>query len=162
MPEDLAAYLQTQKLIRCRVARPGAAGSDRYVELENFQLWRHMMETKHSLEVTDEQLCVWMSDAEFAAKQELYSRAGHEQPVTRLIVVLYDSSTTYCHTIQRFTPSADAEMVRKSLIDCVPEDHRSEDRFEMHMLPGHCIEHDTRGVPMEIILGLSSRERGAA
>ncbi len=161
MPEDLAFYSQTQKLIRCRVTGPGGSTSLRFVELESFQLWRHMMHTKHQLVVGEEQLCVWISETEFAAKQELYSRAGRQQPVTRLIVLLYDATTTYCHTIQRFAPLEDAEIVRRSLIECVPAEQRGGDRFELHALPGQCIEHDTRGAPMELILGLRSRAGGS-
>ncbi len=162
MNEDLAAFSQPQKLIRCLVSNERGETSIRLVELENFQLWRYMMHTKHKLKIAEEQLCVWVSDDEYRAKEELYSRSGRQVPVIRIVVLLFDAAASYCHTIQRYAPAADAGMLRDSLSSCVPEAFRAENRFEIHQLPGHCIDSHAHGAPAELILGLSTLKGGTA
>jgi hypothetical protein len=46
--------MSSQKLVRCDVRRagdPGDSRSPRYVPLEIFGLWEHLMATRHAFEV---------------------------------------------------------------------------------------------------------------
>lgn len=51
-------------MVRCRLDAPedGAVESLRYIPLVEFQLWRHLMETRHGRRVTIEQVSVWVSE----------------------------------------------------------------------------------------------------
>ncbi len=51
-------------MVRCRLdaAEPGEPHTLRYVPLSEFDLWRHLMETRHARRVTVEQVSVWVPE----------------------------------------------------------------------------------------------------
>jgi hypothetical protein len=70
-------------LVRCRLGGPEEAEtvSVRYVPLGEFDLWRHLMETKHRRSVRVETVSVWLSE-EAARRNGL--TADDLDPVVRL------------------------------------------------------------------------------
>ena len=99
---------------------------------------------------------------EYQAKEDLYSRSGHHEPVVRLVVMVYDEASSYCHTIQRYVAVNDAARLHDMLLACVPENARNEDRCESHLISGMCIDRGSLGVHTELILGLGNPGEGAA
>lgn len=51
-------------MVRCRLDAAEGVDADslRYVPLAEFQLWRHLMETRHGRSVTIEQVSVWVPE----------------------------------------------------------------------------------------------------
>ena len=71
--------MSSQKIVRCHLARKGetAPPQVRYVPLEIFGLWEHLMTSKHGFEVREPRASLWldMEDApEAAYTQEQYER----------------------------------------------------------------------------------------
>ena len=54
--------MSSQKLVRCQVRREGSAGegSTRYVPMEIFGLWEHLMKKKHGFSVENTQASLWI------------------------------------------------------------------------------------------------------
>lgn len=71
--------MSSQKIVRCQLARKGstAAPQVRYVPLEIYGLWEHLMSSKHGFEVRDARASLWldMEDSpEAAYTQDQYDR----------------------------------------------------------------------------------------
>lgn len=58
--------LEPVPMVRCRLDADadddGTCDGLRYVPLAEFQLWRHLMETRHARQVTIEQVSVWVPE----------------------------------------------------------------------------------------------------
>jgi hypothetical protein len=52
----------SQKIMRCEIRRVGSTGptTERYVPLEIFGLWEHLMNHRHSFEVLKAQASLWL------------------------------------------------------------------------------------------------------
>ena len=69
-------------LVRCRLDGPDEALETRYVPLQEFELWRYMMENRHGRTVAVETVSVWI--AERAAWWNSGFSAEDAAPVLRL------------------------------------------------------------------------------
>lgn len=71
-------------MVRCRLdARDEtAAGTLRYVPLDEFGLWRYMMEHRHGRQVTVEEISVWV--AEESARWNSFEGPDNLEPVLRV------------------------------------------------------------------------------
>lgn len=69
-------------LVRCFLDGPDEARTLRYVPLAEFELWRHLMETRHARMVTVDSVSVWI--AEPSAWWNSGFRAEDLVPVLRL------------------------------------------------------------------------------
>ena len=67
---------ETVKLIRCYVKNQNDEKSLRYIDMESYNLWQHIMISKHGFEICDKALCLWVNEAEFLKKQMIYVSAG--------------------------------------------------------------------------------------
>ena len=53
--------MSSQKLVRCELRRKGSSSSQvRFVPLEIFGLWEHLMTTKHQFEVLVPKASLWL------------------------------------------------------------------------------------------------------
>src|SRR5690349_974040 len=54
--------MSSQKIVRCQLRRAGSAGPGqaRYVPLEIFGLWEHLMRSKHGFEVLEPRASLWL------------------------------------------------------------------------------------------------------
>lgn len=71
--------MSSQKIVRCQLRRAGSssAGQVRYVPLEIFGLWDHLMSSKHGFEIMEPRASLWldMEDSpEAAYNQSQYDR----------------------------------------------------------------------------------------
>jgi hypothetical protein len=71
-------------MVRCRLdARDeSAAGTLRYVPLDEFGLWRYMMEHRHGRRITVEEISIWV--AEESARWNSFEGPDNLEPVLRV------------------------------------------------------------------------------
>ena len=144
------------KLIRCKVARQDGSTSTRYIEFEVFKFWQYMMVHKHRFEITDLSLCLWVDDADYEQKEEIYIRVGSIAPVCKIVVSIFDSKNGFTHTSSRFVPEADAEKIRNILMTHIPDDIAKSDDFEINTYSGKSVERNKISRLDEMVIGLSS------
>lgn len=143
------------KIIQCKVARQDGSTSTRYVEFDVFKFWQYMMIHKHGFEITDMSLCLWVDDADFKQKEDIYVRAGSVVSVCKIVVSIYDSNNGFTHTSDRFVPEKNAEKIRNILMSHISEDVAKSDGFEIVTYAGKSIERNKISRLDEIVLGLS-------
>ncbi len=105
-------------LVRCRLD-DGACGPDaqRYVPLGEFDLWRHLMETRHGRVVTIEQVSVWLPE-----NPGLWNSGflpDELEPVVRLRLRWpgrYDVATP----VERFFPAETYPRAQQALLSHLP------------------------------------------
>lgn len=98
-----------EKVVRCKVTRTASgeeAGkmqeSVRFVPLEIFHLWRHLMTEKHGFAVREETVSIWFDiDGD---PNVSYSDANYEK-VTRFSMLVYREKDGMYHKITRYFPS---------------------------------------------------------
>lgn len=103
--------MSSQKLVRCELRRKGAAeGQVRFVPLEIFGLWEHLMCSKHQFEVARPKASLWldMEDAPDAA----YSMDQYER-VTEVTAFVYSDRDEMFTRARRYFPSDEAEHLKK-------------------------------------------------
>jgi len=100
-------------LVRCRLAGPDEteASAVRYVPLGEFELWRHLMETKHERSVRVETVSVWVTE-EAARRNAL--PADDLEPVVRLRLEL--PGPVGFATVERFLPAETYHQARGILL----------------------------------------------
>ena len=69
-------------MVRCRLDGDAAAGAVRYIPLAEFELWRHLMETRHGRSIGVEQISLWVSEE--AAWWNSGYAADELEPVLRI------------------------------------------------------------------------------
>ena len=103
--------MSSQKLVRCELRRRDTGKSQiRFVPLEIFGLWEHLMTTKHEFEVSQPRASLWldMEDSPDAA----YNESQYER-VTEVTVFVYSGRDDMFTRVCRYFPSSDCEMVKK-------------------------------------------------
>ena len=148
--------IDSQKLIRCHVSSTGGVPSARFIEFEVFKLWQYMMTTKHNLDITDISLCLWVNEAEFKQKEELYMRSGGIESVHRIAVSIFDSNNGFSHETNRYALDQDVNKVKGLLQSHIPDNLAADGSFEIEIYPGKLIERGKISGLNEIVLGLSN------
>lgn len=109
-----------QLLVCCSVRNRAGTTSVRFVEHDLYRLWEYMMAHKHGLVVEASTVCLWMPVAEWRAQSELFQRTGACVPVYRLGLSIYDETTGFCNTVQRFAGGNDIDIVKDRLRGRLP------------------------------------------
>ena len=143
------------KLIQCKVAGKDGGTSTRYIEFEVFKFWQYMMVNKHGFEISDMSLCLWVDDADYKQKEEIYVRVGTIASVCKIVVSIFDSNNGFTHTSSRFVPEADVKKIRNILLTHIPDDVAKSDDFEIHTYSGKSVERNKISRLDEIVIGLS-------
>ena len=104
--------MSSQKIVRCQLRRVGTAGPGqvRYVPLEIFGLWEHLMATKHGFEVLDPRASLWldMEDSpEAAYNQNQYDR------VTEVTAFVYSHRDDMFTRARRYFHSDEVETLKR-------------------------------------------------
>jgi hypothetical protein len=103
--------MPSQKLIRCEVRPLGdeGKGSPRFIPLEIFGLWEHLMTSKHLFEVLAPRASLWldMEDSPEAA----YSEDQYER-VTEVTAFVYSGRDDMFTRACRYFRSADCDRLR--------------------------------------------------
>ena len=103
--------MSSQKLVRCELRRKGAAkGQVRFVPLEIFGLWEHLMASKHGFEVITPKASLWldMEDSPDAA----YSQNQFER-VTEVTAFVYSDRDEMFTRARRYFPSDEASQLKQ-------------------------------------------------
>ena len=103
--------MSSQKLIRCELRRKGSDRTQvRYVPLEIYGLWEHLMASKHEFEVIDPKASLWldMEDSPDAA----YTQNQYER-VTEVTAFVYSDRDEMFTRARRYFRSDEAAALKK-------------------------------------------------
>lgn len=104
--------MSSQKIVRCQLRRPGngSLGQVRYVPLEIFGLWEHLMSSKHGFEVLDPRASLWldMEDSPEAAYAE-----NQFDRVTEVTAFVYSQRDDMFTRARRYFRSDEAEDLKR-------------------------------------------------
>jgi hypothetical protein len=153
-PQSTGDSADFQKLIRCHMVGPKGSQGVRFVALEYFSLWEHMMRTRHGLECTDYSVGLWIPADEFERKAHIYSHSGTVEAVARFNFSIFDDTYHYTYAASRFVPDADTEHFRQVMLAHIPDDIRRSSRFSLEAIPGYCIEKANVTNRDSLVLGL--------
>jgi hypothetical protein len=109
-----------EKIVRCKVSRSAVGGepgklreSLRFVPLEIFHLWKHLMTETHGFDVRDETVSIWFDiDGD---PNVSYSEANYEK-VTRFSMLVYRENDGMYHKVTRYFPSDGYSEIRPRLL----------------------------------------------
>ncbi|MCE9628186.1 MAG: hypothetical protein K8R56_09755 [Candidatus Eisenbacteria bacterium] len=104
--------MSSQKIVRCTLRRKGSAGPGqvRYVPLEIFGLWEHLMASKHGFEVVEPRASLWldMEDSpEAAYTQNQYDR------VVEVTAFVYSARDDMFTRARRYFRADEAEQLKR-------------------------------------------------
>jgi hypothetical protein len=104
--------MSSKKIVRCQLRRAGSSepGQVRYVPLEIFGLWEHLMVTRHHFEVLDARASLWldMEDSPEAA----YSQSQYDR-VTEVSAYVYSERDDMFTRARRYFPSEEADPLKR-------------------------------------------------
>ena len=104
--------MSSQKIVRCQLRRPGNGnpGQVRYVPLEIFGLWEHLMSSKHGFQVQDPRASLWldMEDSPEAAYAE-----NQFDRVTEVTAFVYSQRDDMFTRARRYFRSDEAEDLKR-------------------------------------------------
>lgn len=103
--------MSSQKLVRCELRRKETGKTQiRFVPLEIFGLWEHLMTTKHDFEVVRPRASLWldMEDSPDAA----YSANQYER-VTEVTAFVYSDRDEMFTRARRYFPSGESEDLKR-------------------------------------------------
>ena len=103
--------MPSQKLIRCEVRPgPGKNPSSRYIPLEIFGLWEHLMTSKHGFEVLEPRASLWldMEDSPEAAYRE-----GQYERVTEVTAFVYSGRDDMLSRACRYFPTPECGRLKE-------------------------------------------------
>jgi hypothetical protein len=118
--------MPSQKLVRCEVRAPNARLTTRFVPLEIFGLWEHLMTSKHGFTVIDAKASLWldMEDSSEAA----YSEHRYEH-VTEVSAFVYSGRDEMFARACRYFRSDECERLK----DIFLAHYRVEGRLQPHV-----------------------------
>jgi hypothetical protein len=107
--------MASQKLVRCQVRPRQGSGepTTRYIPLEIFDLWQHMMDSRHGFDVEEARASLWldMEDSPEAAYEEQnYDR------VTEVTLFVYSGRDDMFTRVCRYFPSHEVEQTKEILL----------------------------------------------
>ena len=103
--------MSSQKLVRCELRRKGSnKGQVRFVPLEIFGLWEHLMVSKHGFEVITPKASLWldMEDSPEAA----YAQSQYEK-VTEVTAFVYSDRDEMFTRARRYFLSSEAAELKQ-------------------------------------------------
>ena len=105
-----------EKIVRCKVSRScdgKLQESVRFVPLEIFHLWKHLMTGKHDFAVCDESVSIWFDiDGD---PNVSYSDANYVK-VLRLSLMVYSEKDGMYHKITRFFPADSYQDIKPHIL----------------------------------------------
>ena len=104
--------MSSQKIVRCQLRRAGSAGPGqaRYVPLEIFGLWEHLMRSRHGFEVLEPHASLWldMEDSPEAA----YSQNQYDR-VTEVSAYVYSERDDMFTRARRYFRTDEADSLKR-------------------------------------------------
>jgi hypothetical protein len=126
------------------------------VEFELFKLWQFMMQSKHSFDVSELTMSLWVNEADFKAKQNLYERSGDLMAVDTITVFIFDQRNGSTHVTNRFALTNDTDQVKNILLPHLPKALVDREDLTSDIMPGQTIEKGPISGLSEISHGLSN------
>jgi hypothetical protein len=112
-------------MVRCHLdgAEEDAVRALRYVPLAEFELWRHLMESRHRRQVTVDEVSIWV--AEDAARWSSLGDIDALQPVLR---VRFEATgpAGAAMPVERFLPAETYPEAQEALLSHYEEQRRAE------------------------------------
>lgn len=152
------ASMGRPRLLRCEVLNSDGETSIRYVELEQFRLWEHMVRTRHEIEVQNVQLGLWLPSSEFRGNPELFLHSGEVEDVSCIVIGWFNPRHHYTLDIVRYVPTSQCESVKRILLSHVSGEKRESQYFNLTEQHGVCVSREIEDPGVELILGLSDME----
>lgn len=146
------------RLLRCEVLNDAGEASIRYVELEQYRLWEHMMRTRHGIEVSRLQLGLWLSSSRFQANPEPFLHSGQVEDVACIMISWFNPRHHYTLDIVRYVPTEQCDSVKEILLSHVSDSKRQSEYFDLDVRHGVCVSRVIEDPGVELILGLSDME----
>ena len=128
----------SSQLIKCRVQNNQQQSSFRLIERDYFDLWHYLVSNKHGLTLLETALCMWVSNAEFQAKEAIYRRAGAVEAANRLMLMVFDETGNFANTV-RYVPQADSDQLEQILVSHVPDAQKQEGQFTLQKDSGFLV-----------------------
>ena len=102
----------SQKIMRCEIRRVGSKGpgSERFVPLEIFGLWEHLMTHKHSFEVLNGRASLWLDMED--SPDSAYGEARFER-VTEVTAFVYSERDGMFTRARRYFASDRCEELKR-------------------------------------------------
>ena len=103
--------MASQKIIRCEIVRDDSAtATERFVPLEIFGLWEHLMTSKHGFEVLEPRASLWldMEDSPEAAYRE-----GQYERVTEVTAFVYSGRDDMLSRACRYFPTPECGRLKE-------------------------------------------------
>lgn len=107
--------MSSQKIVRCRVRRSGRTGlgTVRYVPLEIFPLWEHLMTSRHGFEVLEPCASLWL-DVEDAGEAAFEDRPFDR--VTEVTAFVYSDRDGMFTRASRWFASSECDSLKHVLL----------------------------------------------
>ncbi len=135
--------MSSQKLVRCELRRKGSTLTQvRFVPLEIFGLWEHLMATRHRFDVLAPRASLWldMEDSPDAA----YTQSQFER-VTEVTAYVYSDRDEMFTRARRYFPASQAEELKSIFLSHY---NAGEGRIQtqVHERPGIWIQREKAAV----------------
>lgn len=98
-------------LTRCVVRNSTGTTSIRYTEYQAFELWAHLLQTRHRITVCKATPCIWLPEREFESRRSLLDRSYEMQGVTCVEVAAYNPETRITEHKTRYIATVDWPVV---------------------------------------------------
>ena len=137
--------MSSQKLVRCELRRKGSANTQvRFVPLEIFGLWEHLMSSKHQFEVSTPKASLWldMEDSPDAA----YSVEQYER-VTEVPAFVYSERDQMFTRARRYFPSDEAESLKRIFLSHYTAPGEARIQTQVHERQGIWVHRDKALAP---------------
>jgi hypothetical protein len=106
--------MPSQKLIRCEVRRSsGARPSIRYIPMEIYGLWEHLMVSKHGFQVDNRGASLWIDVEE--SPEVTYSEPSYER-VTEVTLFVYSEPDGMFTRVCRYFPSEEYPALKRTFL----------------------------------------------
>lgn len=128
---------KSHKLIHCKVANQEGTSSTRLIEIEVFKMWEHLLRTRHQMQVSEPQLCLWLSDTAYDDNAEIFDHAGEVKKVDLIEVHIFDVEYGFTHTIERYSLADETEQVVLTISSHIPE--ALDGQYDLEVVPGYII-----------------------
>ena len=125
----------TAQLVKCQVRNASGIASHRLIEKGNFDLWQYLVTTKHHITIDQTNLGLWVTDDEFASKQEIFERAGTIETANRITLMLFDDEGNFSNTC-RYIPAEDTEEVSAILKSHIPQKQLDNNQYSIEIDTG--------------------------
>ena len=126
-----------QSLVITEVRNPKGVTTNRYVDADVFELWRHWMCTRHRFIVEGARPCLWLDSREAEHHPLLRHDLTPNDRVCKLVIERFDQRTEMTTHTSRFTHRRETDLLKQALSRHLSGEGRS---VEIFTHPGYIVE----------------------